>query len=96
MASHCRTEHEGGDDHHHHGDDGHGHGHGHDHTHDDDVAPALQSSLHGKIDFDKVETLNERQPGSGAAVVRKTWQQRLDAQPEVVSDADEQLLMYIP
>jgi hypothetical protein len=80
---------------HHHSHD-HGHGHTeHDHSHD--LEPALQSSLYAKIEFDNVTTLNEKTPKSGAAIVRKTWAQRLDPTPELASDDDdEQLLMHVP
>jgi hypothetical protein len=33
---------------------------------------------------------------SGAAIVKKTWAERLNDQPELESDCDEQLLMHIP
>ncbi len=81
---------------HDHSHSGEGHeGHeGHDHSHD--LTPALQSSLYSQIDFDKISTLNERERGSGAAVVRKTWAERRDAEPLLVSDADEQILMTVP
>ncbi len=58
--------------------------------------PALQSYLYQQVEFDKIVTLNEAVPGSGAAVVKKGWEKRLDPTPEVSSDADEQLLMFIP
>jgi hypothetical protein len=87
-------------DHHHH-HDGHGHDHGHDH--DDHGQPSEQEYqttpeklLYEQIDFPRVITLNESEPRSGAAVLQKTWAQRLDAEPELASDADEQLLMTIP
>jgi hypothetical protein len=48
------------------------------------------------IDFDKVTTLNEAEPESGRAVLKKTWAERLDEKPELFSDADEQLLMHVP
>jgi hypothetical protein len=81
--------------HHHHDHDGHGHGHGHD-EHSHDLEPALQSNLYKQIDFEGITTLNEAEPKSGAAVVKKTWAQRLDDAPELESDADEQLLMHVP
>ena len=81
--------------HHHHDHDGHGHGHGHD-EHSHDLEPALQSNLYKQIDFESIITLNEAEPRSGAAVVKKTWAQRLDDTPELESDTDEQLLMHIP
>ncbi|TLD34184.1 hypothetical protein PspLS_01506 [Pyricularia sp. CBS 133598] len=86
--SHCHDEHGGDDHHHHHGEDGH--------DHSDDLTPALQNSLYTRIDFDKVVTLNEDARDSGAAVVKKTWAERLTPTPELASDADEQLLMHVP
>jgi hypothetical protein len=95
--SQCRTQHEntGGDDHHGHG---HGHGHDHDHAHDhsDDLTPALQHSLYPRIVFDQITTLNETDRGSGRQVVEKTWADRMQVEPELVSEADEQLLMTVP
>lgn len=83
--------------HHHHDHDGHGHSHGHDeHDHSHDSEPALQSNLYKQIDFESIVTLNEAEPRSGAAIVKKTWAQRLEAAPELLSDADQQILMYIP
>lgn len=38
----------------------------------------------------------EATPDSGAAIVKKTWAERQNDEPELESDADEQLLMYIP
>ncbi|RMZ88656.1 hypothetical protein DV736_g4106, partial [Chaetothyriales sp. CBS 134916] len=78
--------------------DGEGHDHhhhdGHDHSHN--VEPALQSSLYQQIEFDKIITLNEAQPGSGKAVVQKLWTERLSETGILESDTDEQLLMHIP
>lgn len=89
MASHYHDE-----------DHGHGHGdHSHDgdsHDHSDDITPALQYSLYQHINFDGITTMNETDAQSGKSVVRKTWAERLQEQPEVKSDADEQLLMQIP
>ncbi|KAF2753853.1 DUF1000-domain-containing protein [Pseudovirgaria hyperparasitica] len=84
--SHCHDEH-------------HGHGHDHPegaHDHTDDVTPALQKVLYEQIDFSALTTFNEAEPRSGAAIAQKTWAQRLDPQPELESDADEQLLMTVP
>ncbi|PUU79743.1 galactose-binding domain-like protein [Tuber borchii] len=81
--SHCHDEHS------------HDHGGGA-HDHSDDVTPAIQSSLYKHIDFDKITTLNEATPGSGRNVVRKSWEDRLASTPIVESDADEELLMFIP
>ncbi|KAI9812559.1 MAG: hypothetical protein M1826_002809 [Phylliscum demangeonii] len=92
MASHhCHDE----QDHDHDGHD-HNHNHNHTHNHDDERTPATQSYLYQQIDFSAIVTLNEAEPGSGAAIVRKGWTKRMDPTPEVASDADDQLLMFIP
>lgn len=83
--SHCHDEHDG--HHHHHGDE---------HDHSDDITPALQFSLYQHINFDEVTTLNETTHGSGKAIVKKTWAERLTDEPELASDADEQLIINIP
>ncbi|KAL8927748.1 MAG: hypothetical protein Q9208_002163 [Pyrenodesmia sp. 3 TL-2023] len=75
---------------------GHGHGNDHDHNHTDDTEPALQTLIWKQIDFENIRTLNESESDQGAKIVEKTWPQRLDAEPKLVSDADEQLLMFIP
>ncbi|GJN74114.1 hypothetical protein PLIIFM63780_008192 [Purpureocillium lilacinum] len=85
MSHHCHDEHAG------HG----GHDH-HEHDHSDDITPALQSSLYEQINFDEITTLNESRRDAGKAVVKKTWAERLSAEPELESDADEQLLMTVP
>lgn len=88
--SHCHDEHEG------HGHD-HSHGHSHgEHDHSDDLTPALQNHIYQQIDFSSITTLNETDSRSGAAICEKTWAQRLDPEPELCSDADEQLIMHIP
>ncbi|KAK4042277.1 PITH domain-containing protein [Parachaetomium inaequale] len=81
--SHCHDEHQshGGED-------------GHDHT--DDITPALQFSLYQHIHFDEVTALNEAAYGSGRAVVQKTWAERLQVEPELESDVDEQVIVNIP
>lgn len=84
--SHCHDEHGGHD---------HGH-HDHEHDHSDDITPALQSSLYEQISFDDIITLNESVTDAGKAVVKKTWVERLHPEPELASDADEQLLMTVP
>jgi hypothetical protein len=38
----------------------------------------------------------ETTPKAGAAIVQKTWAERLNDKPELESDADEQLLMTVP
>ncbi|KAL3448831.1 PITH domain-containing protein [Aspergillus insuetus] len=85
--------------HHHHSHDHHGHCHGEGddgHDHSSDITPALQSLLYSQIQFDSIITLNEALPKSGAEIVKKTWAERQNDEPELESDADEQLLMYIP
>ena len=83
----------GHDEHHHHGHD-HSEGAAHDHT--DDLTPALQNHIYEQIDFSAINTLNESDPRSGSKIVQKTWTDRLNPEPELKSDADEQLLMHIP
>jgi hypothetical protein len=78
-------------------DESHSHDHGdHDHDHSDDITPALQNILYSQIDFSALRTLNEDDSNSGRAICQKTWAQRLELQPELVSSADEQLLMLVP
>ncbi|KAL8689306.1 MAG: hypothetical protein Q9218_004996 [Villophora microphyllina] len=82
---------------HHHDDHGHGHhDHEHGHDHSDEIQPALQTLLWKQIDFESIRTLNESESDSGAKIVEKTWPMRLDPEPCLESDADEQLLMFIP
>ncbi|KAK4458753.1 PITH domain-containing protein [Cladorrhinum samala] len=88
MSHHCHDEH--------HDHSGHSHGDGAEHDHSDDITPALQFSLYQHIDFDKIVTLNEATYGSGKAVIKKTWAERLDTEVEIESDADEQLLVGVP
>ncbi|RDW62751.1 galactose-binding protein [Coleophoma crateriformis] len=85
MSSHCHDEH----DH-----SGHSQHDGHDHS--DDLTPALQYSLYQHINFDEITTLNESQAHSGKAIVKKTWAERMQEEPALESDADEQLLLHIP
>lgn len=87
MSHHCHDEH---DDHHHH------HEGGAEHDHSDDITPAVQFSLYQHINFDEIITLNEQVHGSGQAIIKKTWAERLATEPEVVSDADEQLIINVP
>ena len=85
------------DHHDHHDHFGHSHDHDdHGHDHSDETEPALQTLIYQPIEFDGIRTLNETSPNSGAKVVQKTWAQRLDTEPFLVSDADEQLLMFVP
>lgn len=86
MSSHHHDHHHGGHDHGH--EDG-----GHDHR--DEASPALQTLIYKQIEFDKIRTLNESEADAGRRIVEKTWQNRLDTEAELVSDADEQLLMFV-
>ncbi|KAK2066405.1 hypothetical protein P8C59_000229 [Phyllachora maydis] len=88
MSGHCHDEHK---DH-----DHHGQSHAGEHDHSDEIASAIQFSLYQHINFDEISTLNEAQFGSGKAIVKKSWDERLNDQPELESDADEQLLIGIP
>ncbi|KAK9417885.1 putative DUF1000 domain protein [Seiridium unicorne] len=87
MSHHCHDEHS-----HSHGGDGHDH----EHDHSDDITPALQHSLYQHIDFDSVNTMNEANAGSGKAIIKKTWVERLQTEPELESDADEQIILNVP
>jgi hypothetical protein len=78
-------------------DHNHGHGHdGHDHDHSDDIIPALQNLLYEQIDFSKVNCLNEEESESAIKVLKKTWTERMEPEPELASDVDEQLLLTVP
>lgn len=88
--------HHDGHDHSNHSHDDHGDDHDHDHDHSDETEPAIQNLIWKEIEFEKIRTLNESEPDAGAKVVEKTWPQRLNAEPELVSDSDEQLLMFVP
>lgn len=81
--------------HHHHGngDDPCGGGHGGAQSHGPEMG--LQYSLYSKIDLDNVQCLNEEKEGSGKLVF-KPWENRLDRDKFVDSDADEELLFNIP
>lgn len=85
--SHCHDEH----DHH-----GHDHSEGAAHDHTDDITPALQNQIYEQVDFSAINTLNEAESRAGAKIVQKTWAERLEVEPELCSDADEQLLMHVP
>mmetsp|Transcript_31010 Transcript_31010/g.34582 ORF Transcript_31010/g.34582 Transcript_31010/m.34582 type:complete len:232 (+) Transcript_31010:22-717(+) len=98
-----RNHHSCRDDHHEHhghshGEHSHGHGHSHggdgDHDHDSPYRGA-EFSLYRRIHLDSVICYNEETNGSGKTVF-KSWDDRLDRTKFVVSDADEELLFYIP
>ncbi|CAG8520847.1 5440_t:CDS:2 [Diversispora eburnea] len=54
-----------------------------------------EESLYSRIDRDNVRCLNEKEPGSGKNVI-KPWHERNDTTKYVESDADEQLIFFIP
>jgi len=85
MSHNCEDEHDHA---------GHSHNDGHDHS--NDITPALQSNLYQHINFDLITTLNEAYAGSGKAIIKKTWAERLDEEPELESLSDEQLLLHVP
>ncbi|CAG8591796.1 3269_t:CDS:2 [Paraglomus occultum] len=88
--SQCRDENES---------DGHGHGHSHgdhDHDHDHDGPDrGAEESLFSQINQENVRCLNESEPGAGKKVI-KPWHERNDTTKYVESDADEQLIFFIP
>ncbi|XP_002123422.2 PITH domain-containing protein 1 [Ciona intestinalis] len=73
----------------------HDHGaHGHDHSHDHEDKSA-HFSLYLKINLTQLECLNESEEGAGKKVF-KAWDERLDRERYVESDADPELLFNIP
>lgn len=77
---------------------GHGGHHGscsHEHTGVDPAEMGVMYSLYQKIDIDHVTCLNEAVDESGRLVF-KPWQNRLDKDMYVDSDADSELLFNIP
>ncbi|XP_037085189.1 PITH domain-containing protein GA19395-like [Pollicipes pollicipes] len=78
---------------------GHDHHHGGDCEHENNgIDPSemgIMYSLYQKIDIDHVVCLNEEEEDSGKHVF-KAWEDRLDKEKFVDSDADEELLFNIP
>ncbi|KAH6571922.1 hypothetical protein BASA50_009965 [Batrachochytrium salamandrivorans] len=72
----------------------HGHDHGHDHDHDGPDR-GEEVTLFSQIDLDSVRCLNEATQGSARKVFRP-WHQRFDESEYIESDADEQLIIFIP
>ncbi|KAI9300330.1 galactose-binding domain-like protein [Cunninghamella echinulata] len=66
-----------------------------DHDHDDLPGSGDQFLLYSRIDRDNVRCLNEIEPDSGKKVIRP-WNERMDNTNYLESDADEQLLIFIP
>jgi len=80
----------GGDGHHHHGGQC-----AHENNGIDPSEMGIMYSLYQKIDIDHVVCLNESEEGAGKGVF-KAWENRLDREKFVESDADEELLFNIP
>ncbi|KAH9972739.1 DUF1000-domain-containing protein [Lactifluus volemus] len=76
---------------HDHGDNCGDHAHSHDHTHTDAGGPSDNVFVH--IDRDNVVALNSI--GEGKVVI-KPWNERLDEEMSIESDADDQLIIRIP
>ncbi|KAJ8101898.1 galactose-binding domain-like protein [Lipomyces tetrasporus] len=70
------------------------HGHGHSHSPPPETTFDSQS-LYSRIYHDQIWTMNESEPNAGRNVV-KSWDERYDTEKILESDADEQLIMYIP
>ncbi|ORX56815.1 DUF1000-domain-containing protein [Hesseltinella vesiculosa] len=66
-----------------------------DHDHDDLPGAGDQFLLYQRIDHDNVRCLNEMEPDSGKLIIRP-WNERMDNSKFLESDADEQLLIYVP
>jgi hypothetical protein len=86
IMSHCHDEYDSHD---------HGHGHGA-HDHSDDITPAIQKQIYQQIDFGAINTLNEAESASGRKICQKTWDERMNPEPELCSDADCQVLLHVP
>ncbi|KAI8354156.1 galactose-binding domain-like protein [Blakeslea trispora] len=66
-----------------------------DHDHDDLPESGEQFLLYSKIDIDNVRCLNEAESNSGKKVIRP-WNERMDDDKFLESDADEQLIVHVP
>ncbi|KAJ1988114.1 hypothetical protein GGI25_001656 [Coemansia spiralis] len=86
--SHCHGE---ANDH----DHDHDHDHSHGHSHDADADTGIADSLFGKVNTDETWCLNESVP-EAIKTVFKPWHQRLDTTRYVESDADAELLVFVP
>mmetsp|Transcript_63876 Transcript_63876/g.114046 ORF Transcript_63876/g.114046 Transcript_63876/m.114046 type:complete len:218 (-) Transcript_63876:55-708(-) len=74
----------------------HGGGCPHDHgNRPEDERAAAKDSLWNYIDIPKVRALNEHEPEACKRVL-KPWHERLDTSKHLSSDADEELLIFIP
>ncbi|XP_048514994.1 PITH domain-containing protein GA19395 [Athalia rosae] len=61
----------------------------------EEVELGIQYNLYQRINKDNVECLNEYEEGSGVTVF-KPWEERLNHEKYVESDADEELLFNVP
>ncbi|KAL6070721.1 PITH domain-containing protein [Balamuthia mandrillaris] len=77
-------------DHHHHGG-----ACAHEHNHEPELERGEEYSLYKYIDTTGVRCLNEQEAGSIVQIF-KPWDQRLQTEDKVESDADEQLIIHIP
>ncbi|KAJ1664004.1 hypothetical protein IW140_004418 [Coemansia sp. RSA 1813] len=73
----------------------HSHSHSHDHSHDAEADTGLADSLHRQLNIDEAWCLNEQTPDS-IKTIFKPWHERLDTLRIVRSDADEELLVFVP
>ncbi|KAK9370641.1 galactose-binding domain-like protein [Lipomyces kononenkoae] len=80
-------------------DNSHSHSHddhGHDHSHSPPPETTYDSqSLYSRIFHDQIWTMNESEPNAGRDVI-KPWNERYNTTKILESDADEQLIMFIP
>ncbi|KAH9838796.1 galactose-binding domain-like protein [Rhodofomes roseus] len=79
----------------------HTHDHGncndehHDHHHDIPEGTGPRDNLYSHIDRDNVIVLNAQAPANGPEVI-KPWDQRLDEEKYIESDADDQIIIRVP
>ncbi|OSC98511.1 DUF1000-domain-containing protein [Trametes coccinea BRFM310] len=81
----------------------HNHSHGgcgdesHDHDHDHGLPEEIghRDNLYARVDRANVVALNAEDPEKGPGII-KPWDQRLDEETYVESDADDQLIIRVP
>ncbi|KAI8992372.1 galactose-binding domain-like protein [Pilobolus umbonatus] len=66
-----------------------------DHDHSDLPESGEQFLLYSKIDIDNVRCFNEAEPNSGSHII-KPWNERWEDTKYLESDADEQLIVFVP
>ncbi|CCM04683.1 uncharacterized protein FIBRA_06869 [Fibroporia radiculosa] len=69
--------------------------HDHDHHHDIPEDQGYRDNLYTRIDRANVVALNVEAPGKGPEVI-KPWNERLDEQIYLESDADDQIIIRVP